>query len=251
LGRGEFQEATKVAIRSLVNPDGFMPCDAGHPKDIAAYAVRCLNLMLGADDAETVIRTGAGESDDSVEALQTWLNRMTGSTDRSFWKYHFQLYRKRPVYWPLQSPKKMYTVWVFHEQLTKDTLFNIRQNIVEPRLRLLEREIADKRGQTATNRRVEKEIDGLLDFADDLRAFSKRLKDVADRGYTPHLDDGVLLNAAPLHSLLPAWPETKWAWEELEAGEYDWAQQAMEYWPKRVKDKCKTNKSYAIAHGLA
>jgi hypothetical protein len=43
---------------------------------------------------------------------------------------------------------------------------------------------------------------------------------------------------------------TKKACQELEAGEYDWAYQAMEYWPERVKEKCKTNRSLAIAHGL-
>jgi len=26
--------------------------------------------------------------------------------------------------------------------------------------------------------------------------------------------------------------------------------QAMEYWPERVKEKCKTNRSLAIAHGI-
>jgi hypothetical protein len=93
-------------------------------------------------------------------------------------------------------------------------------------------------------------MERLLDFADDLREFSRRLKAIADRGYTPHIDDGVLLNAAPLYEILPSWPETKKAWQELEAGKYDWADQAMEYWPERVRDKCRTNRSFAIAHGI-
>ena len=63
-------------------------------------------------------------------------------------------------------------------------------------------------------------------------------------------DDGVLINAAPLWELLPSWPDTKKAWEELENGKYDWAHQAMDHWPYRVREKCKTNKSFAIAHGL-
>ncbi len=42
----------------------------------------------------------------------------------------------------------------------------------------------------------------------------------------------------------------EWPGKELEEEKYDWAQQAMEYWPERVKEKCKTNKSFAIAHGL-
>jgi len=36
----------------------------------------------------------------------------------------------------------------------------------------------------------------------------------------------------------------------LERADFDWAYQAMEYWPDRVKEKCKTDKSLTIAHGL-
>ena len=51
--------------------------------------------------------------------------------------------------------------------------------------------------------------------------------------------------------IVPSWQkEPKQAWEALENGEYDWAYQAMDHWPDRVKEKCKTDKSLAIAHGL-
>ncbi len=73
-----------------------------------------------------------------------------------------------------------------------------------------------------------------------------------DLAYVPHIDDGILLNTAPLWGLIPSWQaEPKKAWEALEHGDYDWAYQAMDHWPERVKEKCTTNKSYAIAHGLA
>jgi len=39
-------------------------------------------------------------------------------------------------------------------------------------------------------------------------------------------------------------------WTKLEKGDIDWAHQAMNYWPERVREKCKTDKSLAIAHGL-
>lgn len=249
-GCGEFPAATVTAIRSLVDPDGIMPCDDAHPQDIAARVAKCLILMLGAEAARDTIRTATDEVGDSEEALRGWLDRFTGAPDKSFWKYHFQLYRKRPVYWPLQSPRKKYTVWVFHEKFDKNTLFTVR-NLVEERLRLLERKITDMRPAAANNRGVARDMDKLVDMAEDLREFSKRIKEITDRGYTPHIDDGVLLNAAPLHPLLPSWPETKAAWKELEDEEYEWAQQAMEYWPDRVKAACQTNKSFAIAHGLA
>ena len=96
-----------------------------------------------------------------------------------------------------------------------------------------------------------KELDRMLDFAADLSKFAANLKAIAERGYAPQIDDGVLLNAAPLHEVLPSWPDARAAWKELEEGKYDRAHQAMAYWPKRVKAACLTNKSFAIAHGVA
>ena len=92
----------------------------------------------------------------------------------------------------------------------------------------------------------------LDDILDDLHAFAKRIDAILQRGYTPHIDDGVLIHRAPLWELLPSWQaEPKKCWEALERGDYDWAHQAMDHRPEQVREKCKTNKSYAIAHGLA
>ena len=39
-------------------------------------------------------------------------------------------------------------------------------------------------------------------------------------------------------------------WAKLEKGDYDWAMLAMNYWPERVRERCKSDKSLAIAHAL-
>jgi hypothetical protein len=44
--------------------------------------------------------------------------------------------------------------------------------------------------------------------------------------------------------------DLKETWEKLEKGDYDWAHLAYTLWPTRVREKCKTDKSLAIAHGL-
>ncbi len=44
--------------------------------------------------------------------------------------------------------------------------------------------------------------------------------------------------------------ELKTCWEKLETGEYDWAHLAYSIWPGRVREKCKTDRSIAIAHNL-
>jgi hypothetical protein len=249
LGCGDVSEATVAEIRKLIDPDGIMPCDAGHPQDIAARAFGCLELMLGATPARDAIRNATDTEGDPVEALRGWLDRFTGTPDRSFWKYHHQLYRKRPVYWPFQSPKKTFTLWVFHEKIGPNTLHTLK-DLTDVRLNLLEREITDLRPAAATNRAKEKELQKLLEQSDDLREFSNRLKVHIDAGYTSCIDDGVLLNAAPLHDLFPSWTETAAAWQELKAEKYEWSHQAMRHWPDRVTEACRSNRSFAIAHNL-
>lgn len=115
---------------------------------------------------------------------------------------------------------------------------------------MLERQITDLKPAATTNRAKAKELQKLEEMGDDLREFSGRLRAHIEHGYQSCIDDGVLLNAAPLHNLLPSWPETRAAWKELEAGKYDWAHQAMRHWPERVTEACRTNRSFAIAHGL-
>jgi hypothetical protein len=247
LGCGSFPAATNSKLNKLASPSGILVEDRGHELDITEKTWETLAAMLGEERAREMVNNGLSQGD-PLEAIGNWLNRFTGQSADSFWRYHLQLYRKRPVYWPLQSPGRKFTAWIFHERLTGDTLFTIRRDIVETKLRLTRRQIEEVKGQGKSGRTA-RQVEDLKDLEMELKAFSDQLTEIIERGYTPHIDDGVLLNAAPLHGLLTSWPDTKKAWQEMERGEYDWAQQAMDHWPDRVKRKCQTDKSLAIAHG--
>jgi hypothetical protein len=118
----------------------------------------------------------------------------------------------------------------------------------------------DQAIETAEGRerkRLEKELAETGDLFADLEAFDKNLSAIVEKtnergevvGWKPELDDGVILNLAPLRDLMPSWKaEPEKYWKELEAGDYDWSYTAMRYWPDRVLEKCKTNKSFAVAH---
>jgi hypothetical protein len=251
LGRGHFSSEVAAKLRALADSDGILVLDQGHPDDIAARVLQALQLMLGEEAATEVIAEGTGRTGNPEEELRRYF-------ERNFFKEHIQKYRKRPVYWLLQSPRKKYGVWLFHEKLTKDTLYRIRgEQYVASTSRLLDTHIADLRrqrdaAQGRERRALEKQMAELDDMLDDIRAFAERIDTILQRGYTPHFDDGVLINMAPLWELIPSWQaEPKKCWEALARGDYDWAHQAMDHWPDRVQDKCKTNRSYAIAHGLA
>ncbi len=88
----------------------------------------------------------------------------------------------------------------------------------------------------------------LEELRQEITEFKEELEKVAKMGYDPNFDDGVILNMAPLHTVIP-WNEPAKYWKDLESGKYDWARIAMKYWPERVKAKCKKDKSLAIAHG--
>jgi len=237
-----FLDADFDKLNKLVDDDGIMDLDPGHPDDMPARVEEALTVLLGEKACKEVISVLGGD-------LRKFFER------EFFTKWHIPMYRKRPVYWLLQSAKKSYGIYLFHERLTGDSFFLIREKYVEPKISLEKNHLAELNGRLSglpegrEKRNLEKEIEKLESFIDELTEFQKNIRTITDMGYDPDINDGVILNMAPLHEIIP-WSEPKKFWNELEQGRYDWAHIAMKYWPERVKEKCKTDKSLMIAHGL-
>src|SRR6185369_12125624 len=71
-------------------------------------------------------------------------------------------------------------------------------------------------------RAVERQIERQEELLSELRDFSDKLRRAADLHLDPDLNDGVVLNIAPLWELVP-WKEAKKYWDELQAGNYEWS----------------------------
>ena len=69
---------------------------------------------------------------------------------------------------------------------------------------------------------LEKEIDRREEFISELRDFEDKLRRAANLHLEPDLNDGVVLNIAPLWELVP-WKEAKKYWEELRDDKYEWS----------------------------
>jgi hypothetical protein len=210
--------------------------DEGHPADLAT------NLRRG---AELVIVDVRGD-------LRTWLKR-------EFFPLHIRMYsksrRKAPIYWQLATSSANYSVWLYIHAFTKDTLFRVQNDYVAPKLAHEERRLEAMRQelQEKSTAGQRKDVAGQESFVRELRALVEELKRVAPL-WEPNLDDGVVINFAPLWRLVPhnkPWQrELKATWEALCAGKYDWAHLAMHLWPERVVAKCASDRSLAIAHAL-
>jgi hypothetical protein len=257
--RHVFSIEIERALQTLADTGGIVVIDDGHPDDLSSKIETVLDLMLGERGAAEIIYCLSGEGlPDLSQKLEFDRNSLRQFLERDFFtKWHVKLYRKRPIYWLLQSPQKRYGLYIFHERLTKDTLYLIQRKYLDVKInltrQLLEenRLYASKQTEARARRQLDKQSDELEKLLDDLEEFARRLKAITDRGYDPDINDGVILNMAPLWQIIPSWSkEPQKYWEGLERGDYDWAHIAMKYWPERVKEKCKTDKSLAIAHGI-
>jgi hypothetical protein len=162
-----------------------------------------------------------------------------------FWDDHVKRYsksrRKAPIYWLLQSSKKNYALWLYYHRLDKDILFKALNNYVEPKIRLEQHGLDSLRAQKQAagepakgSKKLEKEIERQEEFVCELRDFAEKLGRAArlDFGdtdkldsavtYDPDLNDGVVLNIAPLHELVP-WKEARTYWDALMKGDYEWS----------------------------
>ncbi len=245
LGRGRFPPSTVVQLGSQVQPDGILVMDEGHPDDMAARVRYILGIAPGDGAAEELIFAATGRKGNAESALRVYFQR-------TFFDQHVRRYRKRPVYWLIQSPRKKFGVWLFHEKAGGEAIERIRSRYVVPKIEELRGAFAGQGtggGPAGQNSRKEAEAHEML--LEDILEFDRLLREMA-KGYRRHPDDGVLLNMAPLWPLVPSWSrELQAVFEALERGDYDWSRQAMDRRPKRVLEKCRTDLSIAIAHGLA
>jgi hypothetical protein len=221
--------------------------DEGHDADLVGRALLVLDRVFGS--SASAIR----ELDDALGmSLREWLAA-------EYFERHLGDYslggRKAPIYWQLATPSASYSVWLYIHAFSKDTLFRMQNDYVAPKLAHEERQLTNlvqgAEGSPSPGQR--QEIAAQESFVEELRAMLAEVKRVAPL-WDSNLDDGVIINFAPLWRLVPqhrAWQkECKGCWDKLVAGDYDWAHLAMHLWPERVVPKCADDRSVAIAQGL-
>jgi len=231
--------------------DGILVDDPEHPLDIER-SVRAVLTALWGKRADALENEGCGLL--GMQTLREWFRRPAG-----FFADHLKRYsrsrRQAPIYWSLSTKSGSYNLWIYYHRLTPDTLYKCLEQFVTPKLVDVEKELTHLRSDLAANAGGAKErnrLEELEELRRELNELRTELEIWAPK-WKPNLNDGVTITAAPLWKLfrLPKWQkDLKACWQKLEKGEYDWSHLAFTLWPDRVREKCKTDRSLAIAHGL-
>jgi len=229
---------------------GILVDDEGHKENIAGR-VREVIEVIWKDKAGDIEHEACEIL--GVRSLRDYFGKPSG-----FFAEHLKRYsksrRQAPIYWPLSTPSGSYILWLYYHRLTDQTIYTCVMEYIEPKLRDVATELANLRQKgSGRNRDDEKKLEKLQDFETELQEFRDEPLRLTRLPWKPNLNDGVQITAAPLWKLfqLPKWKKTlKENWEKLEKGDYDWAHLAYSIWPDRVKKKCVTDKSIAIAHDL-
>jgi len=197
--------------------------------------------------------------DEVVRVLGGNTTDLHGLISQKFFRWHLSNYsdyrRQAPIYWPLSTESGSYTLWIYYHRLTNETLFSCVNDFIEPKIRDVSRDVERLHSELAVGGTSKQRdaLDRQQTLHDELSVMRDELLRVADLPFNPNLNDGVIINAAPLWQLFSHKPwqkACKACWEKLEAGDYDWAHMAHNIWPDRVREKCRTDKSLAIAHDL-
>lgn len=229
-------------------PHGILVDDPGHPWDVVTRMEAVLDLVAGEHghdwihEAEAVLGRG----------LRDWLRRY--GFERHLKRYS-RSRRKAPLFWHLAPQSREYGIWLYSPVATRDTLYRVLNDYLDPRLKGAERRLLELRQQAggSPTGQQRRDLAALESLVEELRAFREEVARAAPL-WAPHRDDGVVLNCAALWRLFDhhrTWQyECRSKWGELAKGKYDWAGWAMHLWPERVVKRCVADRSIAIAHGL-
>jgi hypothetical protein len=205
--------------------EGILTDDPGNEHDVVTQTRNIMDI-LWSDEANAIESEICTTLD--VRDFREYFRK---TSKGGFWDDHVSRYsrsrRNAPIYWLLQSSKRNYALWLYFHRLDKDLLFKALVNHVEPKIRLEINRFESARHQYAGSagkeqKRLAKELERQEDLISELREFEDKLRKAANLNLEPDLNDGVVLNIAPLHELVPwKWAETYW--EELVEGKYEWS----------------------------
>ena len=195
-------------VTFMPDADNVLPItdDEYFDDDVVARFVQFIEAAYGPETLEVNLKFVADALDPKAKTDARGTIRAYFLKD--FYRDHCSTYKKRPIYWLLDSGKKNgFKALVYMHRWTPDLLAQVRTGYIHPqqeryrgRLELLERRAQDASGRQLAQ--IEKERKTVDAQAEELAKYEERVHALADQMIDIDLDDGVKVNYATFDAIL-------------------------------------------------
>ena len=195
-------------VTFMPDTDNVLPItdDVYFPDDIVARFEQFVVAAYGAETLEENLRFVADALDPAAKG--TSRDTIRQYFLREFFADHCKTYKKRPIYWLLDSGKKNgFKALIYMHRYQPDLIARIRTDYVHEqqeryrsRLAHLDDAVADAVGHQKVA--LTKERKRVADQAAELESYEEKIHELADQMIAIDLDDGVKVNYAKFQSVL-------------------------------------------------
>ena len=176
-----------------IDEDGILPFmgeDCAFPDDVVLRTRELIYAIWGEDSLTENINF-------IHEALGMDLHKWF---TEKFWKFHTDMYKKKPIYWlfssNIKSPQKAaFKVLVYMHRMDKYTVQKIQRNYLHPHQEYIKKEIESLvENEENLNKQDIKQLEKLRNWELECRDYNEVLKQLAVQEIEFDLDDGVSVN---------------------------------------------------------
>lgn len=154
------------------------------------------------DDLERIF--SEEKVDDVLGEMKSILGRdVEGWISKEFFRKHMSQYKKRPIVWHVKSQGNSFECLLHYHKLDHDALQKLRYQYLSKAIEINNYRLHEQKEKLKTltdkdARNIYKIIDALETVVEDLKDLDRRLDTILKSGYDPIIDDGVMVNIAPL-----------------------------------------------------
>ena len=201
-----------------IPPDGLLHDEQGHSQDIVAALEKAMAVI-----AERPCPRSFG----AFSAIRDLRHHLRTRFSNDHLRDYSASRRAAPIYWHLTVTSRQWGVWAYAPALDREMLFAI-VGAARDKLRRLRQQRDRMRDEERPTRDRDAlaRLEALEALAVEVEAFSAAADAIANSGWLPDLNDGLVLCAAPVEELLA---DDRWRAAvanqaaKLRSGEYPWA----------------------------
>ena len=209
--------------------DGILVDDPTHRSDIITRMRGVLCLLWG--DRADAIEAEICEILD-VERVRDYVRDYRHGLFDHHVKRYSKSRRKAPLTWLLKSERRNYAIWLYYPRLETRMLYTAGRDYADVKIKLeqghlepLQQALDGLEG--SARRQKEREVARQVELIEEVTEFRDTLDRIALQDLAFDINDGVLINVAPLHDLVP-WRYADRTWQRLLNGKYAWSTMAAQ-----------------------